>query len=421
MAAPVSSLLSSAINGQCVYNVIELDGKAIVVTVACPQTTPPTEPPAGTTSTGAPASTTPNPGLTSSAVVSTSLGGSNISGVPGSSPKVPVATSSSATAAMPTGPAAKDSKGLAGGAVAGIAIGMLLAGALITTIVLLLFLRRQRRRNTTPPTSYSRHHAPDATRNTAPEKGVTVTAAPRGTIEDLLPQPVEDGAIINDLSKIRDNIKNYVRTYYHSGPISAGNINEPGLRDLAALTGTSAATVVSVLSNPTTRDHALRLIVGFVILTRCTGERSPSLLPSDVVALSASTLANNGSHSQSILYSKWKVITGALLQQRNGRQNQDPSQAQAFEDTVVSLESIMAPFAKSTIDGIQRRKNLDMILTRAANLAFLLFTQPGSFRFDFATPQGGLTVFPALLQTVGDQGQPLSPIKILTEKEVVAV
>lgn len=87
---------------------------------------------------------------------------------------------------------------------------------------------------------------------------------------------------------------------------------------------------------------------------------------------------------------------------------------------VASLDSILAPFIKGSIDGGQRRKNLDMILTRAANFAFLLFAQPGTFRFDFASVQGGLTIFPALAQTVGDQGQPLTPIKILTVKEVVA-
>lgn len=120
------------------------------------------------------------------------------------------------------------------------------------------------------------------------------------------------------------------------------------------------------------------------------------------------------------MYSKWKVVTGALLQQQYGKQNQDAGRAQAFQDTVASLDSILAPFVKGSVDGGQRRKNLDMILTRAANFAFLLFSQPGTFRFDFTSRQGGLTVFPALVQTVGDHGQPLNPIKVLTEKEVVA-
>ena len=122
-----------------------------------------------------------------------------------------------------------------------------------------------------------------------------------------------------------------------------------------------------------------------------------------------------------MLFSRWKSITGTLLQQRYGKQSQDLGLAQNVQDTVASLDSILAPFVKGSVDGGQRRKNLDMILTRAANFAFLLFAQPGMFRFDFASRQGGLTVFPALVQTVGDQGQPLQPNKILTKKEVVAV
>lgn len=108
------------------------------------------------------------------------------------------------------------------------------------------------------------------------------------------------------------------------------------------------------------------------------------------------------------------------MQHRHGKQGQD-GRAQSFQDTVTSLDSVLAPFVKGGVDGGQRRRNLDMILRRAADFAFLLFAQPGSFSFDFASRQGGLAVFPALVQTVGDEGQPLSPVKVLTEKEVVAV
>jgi len=253
------------------------------------------------------------------------------------------------------------------------------------------------------------------------EKGPTAIAAPVGIIDDLLPQPVEDDAITRDLSRIRDNINNHVRTYYHSGPISATDVNETGIRDIAAATGTSAAVVVKALADPTNRDKALRSIIAAVILTRCTGERSPSLLPNDVAAMSASIPVSNENNSQSILYSRWKVVTGALLQQRYGKQSRDPNRAESFQDTIASLNSILAPFVKGSVDGEQRRNNLDMILTRAADFAFLLFTQPGTFRFNFASRQGGLTVFPALVQTVGDRGQILNPVKTLTEKEVLAL
>ncbi|KAF1926301.1 uncharacterized protein M421DRAFT_422991 [Didymella exigua CBS 183.55] len=302
-------------------------------------------------------------------------------------------TEAGSNSTIPTG-----RKGLEAGPVAGVAIGMLFAGALIAGVIFLFLLRRQKKRRATSTTAHSRQHSSYTERN-----------------------PAEDDAITGDLSKIRDNIKNHVRTYYHSGPISATNLNEAAIRDIAALTGTSAALIVKTLADSLTRDNALRLIVGSVILPRCTGERSPSLLPNDVAALAASIPASNENNSQSVLFSKWKSVTAVLLQQQYGKQGQDPDRAEAFQDTVASLDSILAPFIKGNVDGRQRRKNLDMILTRAANFAFLLFAQPGTFCFDFASHQGGLTVFPSLVQTVGDRGQPLNPIKALTEKEVVAV
>ncbi|KAG9201803.1 hypothetical protein G6514_005419 [Epicoccum nigrum] len=269
--------------------------------------------------------------------------------------------------------------------------------------------------------AYTPKNNPQSERNVSPEKGATAVAAPIGKVDDLLPQPVEDDAITGDLSKIRDSIKNHVRTYYHSGSLPATVINEAGIRDIAATTGTSAAVVFKALADPTNRDKALRSIIASVILTRCTGERSPSLLPNDVVAMSASIPVSNGNSSQSILYSRWKVVTGALLQQRYGKQSRNPGRAQTIQDTIESLDTILAPFVKGNVDGEKRRSNLDMVLTRAADFAFLLFTQPGTFRFDFASRQGSLTVFPALIQTVGDLGQSLDPVKALTEKEVLAL
>ncbi|KAJ8109603.1 hypothetical protein OPT61_g7338 [Boeremia exigua] len=307
-------------------------------------------------------------------------------------------------------------KGLTGGAVAGVAIGMLLAGILFAGIIFFFLLRRQKKRQAASAATYSRQHAAYSNRQMGPEKGATVTATAVGSIDELLPQPVEDEAITGDLSKIRDNIKNHVRTYYHSGPSSTADADTANVQEIAALTGTSAAMLVHMIFEPTKRDNALRSIIAALVLTRCTGERSPNLLPGELAALSTSIPASNSSNAQLLLVSKWKTITGALLHER---QRQDPSRSQGFQDTITSLDAILAPLVKSGVDGVQRQKNLEMILTRAANFAFLLFRQPGSFRFDFASRQGRLTVFPALVQIVGDQGQLLSPAKPLTEREDV--
>lgn len=213
-------------------------------------------------------------------------------------PQTSLSSNPTGVASNSIGPSGK--KGLEGGAVAGIAIGMLLAGVLIAGFICFFLLRRQKKRLAMSAAAYSRHQAEYTERNAGTEKGATVLTGPVGSIDDLLPQPAEDDAISGELSRIRDNIKNHVRTYYHSGPISAADINEVGIRDVAALTGVSAAALGKALEDPLVRDNALRSIVSSMILTRCTGERSPSLLPNDVAALSASIAASNGTNCESI-------------------------------------------------------------------------------------------------------------------------
>lgn len=119
------------------------------------------------------------------------------------------------------------------------------------------------------------------------------------------------------------------------------------------------------------------------------------------------------------MYSKWKTITGALLLQQAG--NQPDDLAQSFTDVIANIDAVLAPFVAKSVDGGQRYKNLNMILTRSAKLTFLLFTQPGSFRFDFSERQGTLVVCPALVQTVDDRGQALSHVRVLLEKETASV
>ena len=117
------------------------------------------------------------------------------------------------------------------------------------------------------------------------------------------------------------------------------------------------------------------------------------------------------------MYSKWKTITGALLHERISQNAQGPARKQRFAGATVDLESIVAPFVQSGLEA-QRSKNLDMILTRSANFTFLLFSQPGTFHFEFSSKHGGLVVFPGLVQTIGDQGQVLGQSRVLLEKEI---
>ena len=123
----------------------------------------------------------------------------------------------------------------------------------------------------------------------------------------------------------------------------------------------------------------------------------------------------NGELAKSALFSTWKVLTGTLVGVNAHTSNAD---AQNRRQIIDSMDAVLSPFLQPGVDLGKRRNNLEMVLSRAAKLALLLFSQPGAFRMDFI---GGrtdvLVVFPGLVQVAGDRGQTLSRPRVLSEKE----
>lgn len=200
----------------------------------------------------------------------------------------------SSTSRSPATVAHPPKAGLSGGAVAGIAICMLLAGALIAGAIFFFLLRRQKKIQYA--TAARQPHQPTHDWRLASEKHPTVVASPvASNIENLVPQPVSDDTITGDVSKIRDSIKNHVRTYYHTAPIPTVSINVAGLQHLARATGVESSALAVALANPTIRQDTLRLVISWFILSKCTGERHPSLLPKELAKLTTSISGIDGS------------------------------------------------------------------------------------------------------------------------------
>jgi hypothetical protein len=163
---------------------------------------------------------------------------------------------------------------------------MLIVGLLIAGAVFFFLLRRQNKKRYDSVQAYPPPHALGNGAAGISEKGPTVvTSAYATNIDDMLPQPVADDTITDAALKIRDNIKNHVRTYYHVSPVPVASINQADMGELAAATGTSSAMLASMLSNISTRAETLRLVVAWVVLSRCTGERNESLLPEELATI----------------------------------------------------------------------------------------------------------------------------------------
>ncbi|KAF2691611.1 hypothetical protein K458DRAFT_3203 [Lentithecium fluviatile CBS 122367] len=333
-----------------------------------------------------------------------------------------VAQSPDSTPAKPTGSTASHlplvGSGVSGGAVAGVAIGCLIAGAIIALIVCFFLYRRRNQKQSAP---YHQSHLPYDTEH---KSGVAVRTTPvpsAGMVAgSSLPQPVEDATISKEVSRIRDNIKNHVQNFYHYQPVRGG-IGSSELTALAAATNLDAAVVEAMLVNTSTRGDTIRLFIAWAVLSRCEGLRQLTLLPLELApVLEAISRQDGKDNVKSAWFRQWKVLTGALLEQQDSAGLHAANiDTQNWSNLMDSMDLVLGPFAQAGSDGGKRRRNLEMILARAAKLAFLLFSQPGSFHFDFTgSRQDSLVVFPSLVQVVGDEGQLLSPTKVLWEKEV---
>lgn len=225
---------------------------------------------------------------------------------------------------------------LQGGAVAGIAVGMFVAGLLLAGAISLFLLRRQKKRQVLL------HHTEHVASNQYPlsaTKGPTiVTSSVLNSLDDLLPQPVADDTITAELSKIRDNMKNHVRTYYHAAQVSLAQIDEKAIESLALATGISASVLASALANPKQRPVMIRLVLAWVILPRITGEKFSCFLPSDVAGLIASLPGKSGSSAcespkNSILFPITATYAYSQLKRHysaNGKRSQERCSSSAL-------------------------------------------------------------------------------------------
>lgn len=336
------------------------------------------------------------------------------------------------TASSPTSPTSppvtgskkpSSSNTVSPGAAAGIAIGTAIIGALLAALIFFILFRRYKKRNQ-HQNSYAQHVGayPDAARQ---EKGQMNVVATATGIDRYLPQPAEDDAIKGEMSRLRIKIKDHVQSYYHTLPVKAASIDQSQLQELAAATGLSTARLVEMLCTSHSRMSALRLYIAWVVLSRCGTQRTnaPSFLPGEVVAFAGFLAgADNTNTGTAALGSKWKAISGELLQSRYGKQAaENANLEQSIRQAIIATDSVVAPFVNAAVDANseKRLRNLEGIMRRAAQFAFLLFSQPSSWAFDFSSHQNRIVVFPGLQQTVNEEGYACHPAREFLEPEAV--
>jgi hypothetical protein len=181
-------------------------------------------------------------------------------------------------------PVPGSSNGLSGGAVAGVAIGCLLAGALVAGLVAWFFFRRKKSagaRNSEASSMALIHREKGPTAKAVSlESGSPIAAA----LENGLPLPLEDKAIGGEISKISNLIKNHVQSYYHTGRVSPALIDYDDLQSLGSDMPVSVGTLSTLLGNSATREIALRFCIAWVVISRVQLESPPyaTFLPPEI-------------------------------------------------------------------------------------------------------------------------------------------
>jgi len=177
--------------------------------------------------------------------------------------------------------------GVSSGGVAGISIGCAIAGAAIGFLLFWFFKRKSNNRHQTldqevRAAAFSRQEKQPAV-NVQPLDNANLATR---TVENNLPQPLEDNAIAEAISKISNSIKNHVQSYYHSAQVSAGAVNLDALQALGDGLPTSIGTLNTMLANPTTRETALRLCIAWVVVSRIQfgGDPRITFLPPEVTS-----------------------------------------------------------------------------------------------------------------------------------------
>ncbi|KAF1810892.1 hypothetical protein P152DRAFT_420302 [Eremomyces bilateralis CBS 781.70] len=327
----------------------------------------------------------------------------------------------SSTSSSPTSDNLPIPKGRSNGAIAGIAVACLLAGAVITCLLAFVWFRTQDRSKKRAGDGNTGQYDPgEAYIKNGKLMGSSYKAPAVAVVENYLPQPAEDDAVTGEFSKLRDRIKNHVQSYYHTAEVDRDMIGTAALHPIAAATKIHVIKLRELLLNPTTRHHVLRLYIGCLCLSRAALDSDPkgSFLPQEV-ATCISSMASFPGSAQTALFSKWKAISGVLLQPQYGQNIENDPRNASIRKAMDEADLILQLFAANPAEE-KRVRNLEEIMRRATRFAFLLFCQPSTWKFqwDRVVPDG-LVVFPDLLQLTNDEAELMLPPRVFCKSEVV--
>lgn len=343
------------------------------------------------------------------------------------------------------------------GALAGIAGACAMCGALLAFAVAWCIFRRRRRQlsmrasSTTRPETWQDGSSKHAL---SPDTMVEClkTSKARPLIESVLPAPMRDREVAHELCLLSVFIERHATSYFGSD-VAQGQVHPEQrtetAQNLAQILDYDAPcradAMVPLLANSATRVAAVRVLLAWAVLSNIelTSRPETTLLPPELAECMESmddptseeegTLPSWRRHramlmqtDRMLLLSKWRHISGALLQSRYGSgvvAPQDPRRRN-IEALVADLNAVLEPYASSATVN-DRVQDLRELINQGAHVGFAVFAQPTVWHFDWAGSTrrhaGGLVVYPALLLVGDDRGQRHGSPSLFHEEQVVAI
>lgn len=285
-------------------------------------------------------------------------------------------------------------RGIQGGAVAGVAIGCLIAGLALGLVAAFILFRCRRRNNSTPPgfIAVEPQYA-------EPKHGPQVSVTPSGQDAELsqfLLDATPDKEIQAELSSLSELIYQHVETYYHGPQVQATSAEvAQSLINIGyspELSGIQPEAVAAICLDSKTSQVGLRHVLSHVIFRGLDFNSGGNLtmLPLAVAAMARENHSKStDSPAIALARSRWRSLSALLLHPNPGERTPLPVATDEAPSKAFSLANRLNTFLQIFVpqDHASRQdqtSHLQAVILECTKLGHVLLSQPGDWGFVFS-------------------------------------
>ncbi|EXJ58199.1 hypothetical protein A1O7_05624 [Cladophialophora yegresii CBS 114405] len=285
-------------------------------------------------------------------------------------------------------------RGLSDGAVAGVAIGCAIAGALIALGVLFLLMGDRLRKRHYPGAASSPAHSRHASSKKPgylnstlrhPKGGAVERSVEEVTAEAVLEQPKDDATIKQTVAALFKAIEDHADNYYVDTAARSDRQKEPATQSTHPPSGITAQSNVdfeALLADRFSRSSAITGLITAQILDAIDffGVTERSLLPEIITKFLRSSADKFKDDQRSrLILSRWRTSTAALVGSVDSPERRAHSQT-AIDALITDVDSIVGTYIRPETDK-DRHQHLVKLCKRGQELGLLLLSQPTEWRF----------------------------------------